>query len=173
MKKLLILVLAMLLLCGCAAQETFETLGNIEQSVQQTQPWQILCDIPLEAGQPAIQSQETGTLYFCDQYTMILQTLEGGDLNKTFLQCTGYAKDSLQVIATESQNVKRYDAAWTSAAEDGDRVGRIAVLDDGNYHYVMTVEADASLAGQLQETWQGLFRSMRIADPQTVVSTGS
>ena len=36
-------------------------------------------------------------------------------------------------------------------------MGRAAVLDDGRYHYVLTVQADAARSGELTETWNQLF----------------
>lgn len=172
-KKIWILGVMMLLCCGCGAQETFETVGIVEQSPVTAAPWQMIFDLPSDAGKPVMESEQSGTLYFCEDYTLTLQTLDGGDLNRTFAQCTGFSKDALQVMQTESQGVKRYEAVWTAAAEDGEQVGRIAVLDDGNYHYVLTVMADASKAGKLTSEWQSLFRSVHIEDPETLVNIGS
>ena len=56
----------------------------------------------------------------------------------------------------------RYDCAWTAAGETGSRIGRATILDDGNYHYTMTVMADSADAGTLQETWQELFATFQV-----------
>ena len=104
---------------------------------------------------------------------MTVQTLPGGDLNQPFLQCTGFPVSGLQIMHTKIDGIKRYETVWASSAEDGERVGRIAVLDDGSYHYVLTVMADAQKAGQLTDTWQTLFRTLRIEDPKNIVNSGS
>ena len=172
MKKIWIVAMLMLFMCGCGAQETFETLGQVQQPVQ-ADPWQILLELPEDAGSPVMESQDSGKLYMCKDYSMTVQTLPGGDLNQTFLQCTGFPVSGLQIMHTKIDGIKRYETVWASSAEDGERVGRIAVLDDGSYHYVLTVMADAQKAGQLTDTWQTLFRTLRIEDPKNIVNSGS
>ena len=172
MKKIWIVAMLMLFLCGCGAQETFETLGQVQQPVQ-ADPWQILLELPEDAGSPVMQSQDSGKLYMCKDFSMTIQTLPGGDLNQTFLQCTGFPVSGLQIMHTKIDGIKRYETVWASSAEEGERLGRIAVLDDGSYHYVLTVMADAQKAGQLTDTWQTLFRTLRIEDPKNIVNSGS
>ena len=172
MKKIWIVAMLMLFLCGCGAQETFETLGQMQQPVQ-ADPWQILLELPEDAGSPVMQSQDSGKLYMCKDFSMTIQTLPGGDLNQTFLQCTGFPVSGLQIMHTKIDGIKRYETVWASSAEEGERLGRIAVLDDGSYHYVLTVMADAQKAGQLTDTWQTLFRTLRIEDPKNIVNSGS
>lgn len=169
----MVISILLLFFCGCQAQETFETIGHVEQSAEIAEPWVMVCDLPSDAGKPVMESEDSGSLYFCDGYTLSIQTLKGGDLNRTFTQCTGFSKDSLQIMQTRSQGGKRYDAVWSAVGEAGDQVGRIAVLDDGNYHYVLMTMADASVAGELTESWQMLFKSAQIVDPQTLISSGS
>ena len=172
MKKIWIVAMLMLFMCGCGAQETFETLGQVQQPVQ-ADPWQILLELPEDAGSPVMQSQDSGKLYMCKDFSMTIQTLPGGDLNQTFLQCTGFPVSGLQIMHTKIDGIKRYETVWASSAEEGERLGRIAVLDDGSYHYVLTVMADAQKAGQLTDTWQTLFRTLRIEDPKNIVNSGS
>ena len=49
------------------------------------------------------------------------------------------------------------------AGEGGDRVGRCVLLDDGHYHYVLTVLMDAGLAGDLAESVNALCASFKAA----------
>ncbi len=173
MKKIWIICVLILLLCGCGTQETFETLGQVQQMPVAADPWQIMLDLPEDADAPVMETIDAGKLYMCKDYSMTLQILPGGDLNQTFIQCTGFPVSGLQIMHTKVDDIQRYETVWASTAEDGQRVGRIAVLDDGSYHYVLTVMADAQKAGQLTDTWQTLFRSMYIADPKTIDNTGS
>ena len=173
MKKLLIVGVLILILSGCGTQETFETVGAGPQSTLKSDPWELVFDMPLDAGTPVVESKENGTLYICNDYTMTQQTMPGGDLDRTLVECTGFAKDKLQIMHTKGDGVKRYESVWTAVAEDCDQIGRILVLDDGKYHYVLTVMADAEKAGELTETWQMLFRSAHLVDPETLVNTGS
>ncbi len=124
-------------------------------------PQVITFDLPEDAAAQVI-SGENGTLYFCDGYEIMVQTLSSGDLNRTLQTLTGYSADALTVIETATSNVKRYESAWTAAAEEGDQVGRTVILDDGNYHYCLSVMASAREAGSLQECWQALFSSLAL-----------
>lgn len=164
MKKCWILVAAMLLLAGCSAQGELETVTDVyaEQSLSPAK--QIVLELPNEVAVPAMQSKEAGTLYLCDDYTVTVQTALAGDLQATIQEATGFAKEQLALIETVRGDLTCYECAWTAAGETEQQVGRAMVLDDGSYHYVVTVMADASRAGALQKTWQALFDSMYLTD---------
>lgn len=172
MKKLWIVGVLAMLLSGCGAQETFETLGQIDKPVQ-AEPWSVQYELPEDAGKPVMEGENAEILYMCTDYSLSVQTLPGGDLNQTFLQCTGFPKESLQIMHTKTENADCYETVWAATSDSGDQVGRITVLDDGNYHYVLTVMADAGKAKELAEDWQTLFRSFHIENPKTMVNTGS
>ena len=48
-------------------------------------------------------------------------------------------------------------------AQEGEMVGRAAILDDGNYHYALSALAPAETAQQLEEIWEAIFQSFAIA----------
>lgn len=173
MKKLLCLVWLMLLLVGCGAEETYETLGDVYGEPVSAQALEIALDVPQNAVTQVMEGEGSGTLYFADDYTICLQVMDGGDLNSTLLACTGFEKSRLNMVETKTDGYKRYEAVWSCAGENGDQVGRIAVLDDGNYHYTVTVLADAEAAGELSGDWQAMFRSFRLTEPGTQVNSGS
>ena len=157
MKKLVCMLFACLLLVGCGAKETFEVISDGYESPV-AEPRQVVCRLPEEATAQTIQS-DYGQLYFCDGYEIALQTMPSGDLDKTLRELTGFGKEDITVISTGTENTSRYDLVWTAAGEGGDMVGRAAVLDDGNYHYCMTVMASQENAATLRETWRSLFES--------------
>ncbi len=156
MKKCLIIVVVLLLLTGCAAQDVFETVSDVyaEESLQPKQ-------ISLEVPDGTAIAGSNGTLYLCDGYEVTVQTLSGGDLNTTFRFLTGFPLDSLTVMETAQTGMDRYECVWTSAGEGGDSVGRAVVLDDGSFHYCVTVMSASKNAGKLQESWQELLGSVR------------
>ena len=45
----------------------------------------------------------------------------------------------------------------------GNQIGRAAILDDGNYHYVLSCMAPEALGGDLRETWDRVFASFQVA----------
>ena len=54
--------------------------------------WEIRITLPQEAVVPVAQT-ETGALYHCEGYELMLQTLPGGDLDATVRELTGYGRD--------------------------------------------------------------------------------
>lgn len=163
MKMLCFVILLCLVLAGCSAQETFETIPDIyatEVSAPACQ--QVELALSEEAATPTMTSSENDRIYLCDGYTVAVQTLRSGDLNRTLRQSTGFTSDELTVMETASQGVKRYDCVWTAAGEGEDQVCRAAILDDGSYHYVVTVMSAASTAGEFAQQWQQLLDSIRL-----------
>lgn len=161
MKKVWIIILAALMLTGCAASETFETMGDDHDALQVISPSKLSFTMPADAAAPVIQGND-GALYFCDGYEIMVQTLAGGDLDRTLRQLTGYDSKSLTVMTTQLADITRHDCVWISAGEAGDHVGRTVIIDDGMHHYSLSVMAPAEEAGSLQESWHELFSSVGI-----------
>ena len=173
MKKLVLLSMVAMLLAGCGAQPVFETLGAVPAQAETVAAQQMLVQLPGDMLTPALQSEDTGTLYICDEFTMSLITLPGGDLERTVRTCTGFSQESLTLMRHGDDTVKRYDLAWSAAGEGALQTCRGVILDDGNYHYVLTVMADAALAGDLADKWQYIFDTFRLSGQPTPVNIGS
>lgn len=161
MKKLWIIPALFLLLAGCGAQETFETISDVYKP-EQPSAQQVVLTLPEEAALATVITGETGKLYLCDGYVLTVQTFAGGDLNSTLLQLTGFPRDSLQPVETVQGSTKRYDCVWTAAGEGEDQVGRATILDDGSYHYAVTVMAGASRMRELNDIWQDILSSVSL-----------
>ncbi len=162
MKKCCFLIVLSLLLTGCGAVPTFETLGTIEhQSATTPSVAQVMVELPEDAAQDVFQSEQE-TLYSCEDYTISMRTMVSGDLQSTIKTLSGYSPDKLTVMESASGQTSRYDWVWTAVGEDGDMIGRGAVLDDGSYHYCLCVMAQADLAGSLSQEWNELFGSFRL-----------
>lgn len=161
MKRWFVLVVVGLLLSGCAAEGTFETLGDPYELHEDAIKQEIVCILPQEASAQTVQS-DYGQLYFCDGYEIALQTFEAGDLDRTLRQLTGFGAEDITVIETGLTPAARYDFVWTAAGEGGDMVCRATVLDDGNYHYCMSVMASQADAPRLREAWKALFDSFTL-----------
>lgn len=159
MRKLCILLASLVLLAGCAAKPVFEQVDDVYAPSQVSDPKRIHLELPADASSQVL-SGNAGNLYFCDGYEIMIQTFPSGNLDGTLKSLTGYERESLSVLQTRTGELKRYECAWTAAGEGGDRVGRVVVLDDGSYHYSVTVMADALDAGSLQESWQELLGSI-------------
>lgn len=160
----MVLPLAALLLSGCGAQETFETVSDVAVQSVSTAARQVLLTLPEEAAVCVFEDAQTGSLYLCDGYSISLQTLQGGDLDRTLRAVTGYGREQLTLMQTAQPDAKRYECVWSAAGEGEDQVGRAVILDDGSYHYVLSAMAGESSAGDLTETWQEIFRSFGLTD---------
>ena len=173
MKKCWMILCLALLLTGCNAEPTFETLGNVSAEPASSPAQQILLDLPENTQVPALQSDDSGKIYFCDGITVCVDTLAAGDLDRTLKETTGYGKESLQLFQSYVPEGKCYSCAWTSTGEGQMQVCRARIIDDGSFHYVMTVTVPETQAGQLQDQVQTIMDSFRVVDADAVLNTGS
>lgn len=156
-----------LMLAGCGTPDAFETMADTyltPETVPAQQTSMLLSE------DSAIQIQNAGStdsIYLCDDYCVMVQTFASGDLDATIRNVTGYPKDKLVVMQRERAGVHSYECVWASAGEGGDQMGRTIILDDGNYHYTLSVMAEAERAGELTDTWQLLVDSFQIGVPET------
>ena len=159
--KIVCILLVIVMLSGCAGQPVLERVEDPWVEVAATQG-EVVIALPDAAALPALQSPESGKLYLCDGYVLTVQTCPGGDLDATMRQITGFPKQQLTCIETRDGDVEKYSCVWTAAGEGGAQVGRALIMDDGNYHYAVTVMADYETAGELAETWQTLLGSVQL-----------
>ena len=162
MKKLFVLLLLTSMLVGCGAEETFEVVEDVIPVEPVAVPQQFYVTMPDDVLTPTFQN-DSEELYVCQDYTISKQILPSGDLEKTVNTLTGLSQEDIQMLKTFQENADRYDLVWTAAGEDGLQLGRACILDDGNYHYVLSVMAAAEDAGALADTWQQLMESFSIA----------
>lgn len=158
MKKIMVFALVTMLLTGCAAEETLETISDDIVQPVMAQPREITVSLPGEASIPTMEG-DTGRMYLASDYEIYIQTLDAGDLNGTIQAVSGYQREAMTVMETNAEGVDRYEFVWSCAGENGDRIGRGVVLDDGSYHYVMTVLRDAESTENSQIVWNDVFAS--------------
>ena len=160
MKKLWWLLLAAVLLCGCSRGQTVETVCDELLLSTMAPQKELSVKLPSNAAKSVLAAEDGAQLYFCDDYTLTVQTLQSGDLDRTARDLCGYGARQLTVMETKLGGIKRYDWTWTSAGEGSVQVGRAAVLDDGDYHYCGSVMADEAASGSLDNQWDALFGSL-------------
>ena len=157
MKCIWIWALLALMMTGCAAAETFETVSDELVLPVMAQPREILVKLPEDAAAPVLENEQQ-QVYVGEDYELILQTCPSGDLAGTVRTLTGYEKEKLTLIQTQWDAVSRYDFVWAAAGEKGDRLGRGTILDDGSHHYCLTLLQDAPGTGD----WEPVFASFSI-----------
>ena len=157
------LLLCVVLLSGCSGQQVMETVTD-EWLVSTMAPQKELSvKLPAEATKTVLSAEDGAELYFCDDYVITLQTVASGDLDRSARTLCGYGADRLTILQTKLGGLKRYDWTWTSAGEGSAQVGRATVLDDGDYHYCMTVMAQETACGGLKQQWDALFDSFGVS----------
>ena len=157
MKKWILLLL-MILLTGCGAEETFETVADELVLPVMAQPRFVCVDLPGETALPVIENDH-GRIYVCNDYEIVLQTVESGDLEQTIQTVSGLSRDDITVMETTADGVARYEFVWAAAGEAGDWTGRGAILDDGNYHYCLSVLTDTNSSEKSHVSWEDVFSS--------------
>ena len=163
MKKLWWLVVLMVCLTGCGANEAWETVMDVDNTPVMAQMQQIELTLPKDAASETMENEQSGKLYLCNGYTVAVQTLPGGDLDKTLREISGFSKQQLTVMETQTKQAKRYECVWSSASEAEDQVARAVVLDDGSHHYAVTVMAPFSTAGDLADVWRAILTSVQLS----------
>ena len=161
MKKVFGLMLCVMLMAGCGAQETFETVSD-DLAVSGSVVGQVLVSLPEEAEASAMVAEDGSKLYLCDGYTLTIHTMDGGKIDETLQMLTGFEKEGLTVMQTVRDGKDCYECVWTTAGEGEDQVCRTIVLDDGGYHYAVTAMAGYTDAGNLQDAWQKIMGSVEI-----------
>ena len=158
MKKCVLLLLVMVLLAGCGAQETFETLADVYAPAKPAQHRAVTLTLPEGTTATSLES-ENGEYYICGDFEFGIETMDAGDLSRTVSAVCGYSMEDVNVIQTQTEEFDRYDFVWCAVGEAGDQIGRAVILDDGNYHYVLTAMTDADSAGDLRQAWNEMFAS--------------
>lgn len=164
MKKwYLLLLLPVLLLAGCAGvEETLETVADELDIPVMAAPREVIVSLPGETDLGAVEGS-TGRIYLANDYQVTIETLDAGDLDKTIREMSGFHREDLTVLETQEEDVKRYEFVWVSAGEKGEQLGHGIILDDGNYHYCMTVLRDADLDTGTQVVWDEIYQSFSLA----------
>ena len=160
MKKLFLILAMLCLLTACTGEKTLETVEDV-YAPQDEIPMVVDVTLPEEAFVQTLSSS-AGRLYLCDGFTVTVQTFQGGDLNRTVKETTGYSLDRLTVLETIKDDLTCYRLSWASLGEGGDQAARTLILDDGCYHYAVTVMAPAENAGALTDTIQGILASVNL-----------
>ena len=173
MKKCWIILGLAVLLAGCGSKETFETISDVIVQPVNGQACEVYLELPEYADVHAMGAEGAGDLYFCGDMTVCLQTMDRGDMDQTLRTATGYGKDGVRLMESYSPHGKLYECVWTSVGEGGLQVGRTRIIDDGSYHYALTVMVPEGSAEKNQAAMQRILESFDLVDPETTISTGS
>lgn len=161
-KLLLVLCAAVLFVSGCAIQ-TWENVDDPNDVQVMASPATLLIDLPEEAAAPVMKGT-SGSLYFCGDFEIMVEQMPSGNLNNTLQTLTGFEREDLDLIQTNRCGAECYEGAWSAVGEAGDHVGRVLILDDGSYHYCVSIMAMAENAGLCAEEWNHIMQSIALAE---------
>lgn len=162
MRKYALLLLMLFLLTGCAREEALETISDEYVQPAAATPKRISVELPDDVVAPVMESTSE-QVYLCNGYEIVIETRNGGDLNDTVQTICGYDKKDLTIMTTQEGDADRHEFVWASAGEEGERIGRAVILDDGNYHYCMSILRDADTTEGSQIVWGNVFSSFHLA----------
>ena len=161
MKKICFILAMAFLLSGCSLQ-TFEQVEDPNDVQAMATPASLSIDLPESAAACAMQNS-TGSLYFCGDYDIAVEVLHSGNLDQTIRSLTGFGREELDVIQTVRKGAVCYEGAWSAAGESGDHVGRFLVLDDGSFHYCVSIIALAASAASCTLEWNAVLSSVALS----------
>lgn len=164
MKKALLVLFVGLLLTGCGARETMETVSDIYAVPASVTMRKVQLSLPDDAVLQSMEAEDGSTMYMCDGYTVTVQTMDAGDLGKTLKTISGFSREKLTVMQTGTDDITRYESAWCTAGESEEQICRGLILDDGNYHYAVTIMANYSVAGEKADAWQHIIDTARLVN---------
>lgn len=162
MKRLSLLILMAALLVGCAGERSYETVNDDDWIPEMPEPRSMVVSLPEDAAAPVSTAEDVGRIYIGEGYTVSLQVLSAGDLDRSLRQVCGYCREDLTVMEQTQGEATRYDFVWSSLGESGDEVGRAAILDDGSYHYALAVMVDADMAGKMEPQVKAILSSFAL-----------
>ena len=162
MKQLWIVLLLVSLLTGCGQRKTVETVEDTMDPPEPAEPREVSVELPGEAAMPTME--EGGRRYYlCNDYEITIDTYPSGDLDSTIRDLSGCEPEELTVMKRQEPGADRYEFVWASAGEQGEQLGRAVILDDGDYHYTMSVLRDAENTEKLQVVWRQVFSSFHLS----------
>lgn len=147
MKKLVCVgVVCTLLLTGCAAEPTWETVDDcFDQTVSAPveQPYQIMFSVPMEAVLETFSRRENGTVYSHPDgdYEIQALVLQQTDIDEIILDLTGFLPETVQRIETERYAMPEYQFVWYTTSEEGGWLHQADVLTDRDYSYALIFSA--------------------------------
>ena len=95
-------------------QETFETVDDLYVVPASVAMGRLSLSLPEETTMQVMALSDENSLYVCDGYTLVVQTMESGNLEETFRQTTGFSKEELihkvwgYASSTSDNNVEAY-----------------------------------------------------------------
>ena len=161
LKRLWMILLLCLMLPGCST-EVYETMSDQYVQPQGLKPAEVLLMLPQEASLMTAKEETDNRFYICKDFTLSVQTLPAGDLGKTLQTVSGFSRENISLVELTQGDIRRYECVWVSAGEQEDQICKAVILDDGDFHYVLIMQAGAEDAFALRQTWNEIASTVSL-----------
>lgn len=164
LKKWISLILTTLLLSGCGAEPVYETIGDVWANDEPVfAPAGIEFAAPEDAQMEVMEGDSGEKIYRIGDWELWTGTYTAGDLSATLEEVTGLQSGNLTVISRQVGNYACHETAWTTTGEDGTWVAQTAVIEDGGYHYALSMMVPQEDADQLGRFFTQVLGSVNLA----------
>ena len=158
------LFLAALLLSGCGAEPVYETIGNVWENDEPVfAPAGMEFAVPEDAHMEVVEGSSGEKIYRIGDWELWTGTYSAGDLSATMEEITGLESGNLTVISRRVGAYDCHETAWTTTGEDGTWVARTAVIEEGGYHYALSMMVPQEDADQLGSFFSQVLASVNLA----------
>ena len=153
-----------LLLSGCAAQYTWETVDDtVPASAEASAP---ACRLTLAAAEDVLEPvfSDDGRTAVYEQkdgdYEITAQTMRAADRNDIVQRLSGFAPEQIEVVQTQRFGMPEYQFAWYASGEEGGRLCRADVLCDGDWCYAVTFSVKEECGSACDAAAERVFASI-------------
>ncbi len=165
MKKLVLLFLPLLLLCGCAEEPAIrETVSDTIEPVEcwQSEAYDILLEIPEDVALLPENPAQSGKTYVQEDglYEIETQVFLASDAESAIHQLSGFRAEDLEVVCLSRFSMPEYRFAWYRPSDDGGRICRADLFCDGQQCYAVTVSVSEDAARMYHQLAAEVFSTV-------------
>ncbi len=159
------LVLAAVVLSGCAAQYVWETVDDTlpAQAASVLEgAYRLDFDVPDDALAPVFSDDGTTASYEQTNglYEISAQTILSSSLDGVIRRLSGFEPEQVQVLKTRRFGLPEYQFAWYQTGAEGGQLCRADVLCDGITYYALTFSVNEEAAAEYDAAARHVFESI-------------
>ena len=154
------------MLAGCGGEPVYETIGDVwEQTEPAAKPGRM--EVPLPEGAQMEVMEGLGDSYYrVGEWDLWTTVLSGGDVKRSIRTLSAMNTDSLTVLKRGRGALECFETTWSVASEEGQRVVRAGILDDGSYHYCLCISAPEEEAEDAGQVFTEILNAVQITDTE-------
>ena len=161
---LLLMVLPVLLLAGCAKEEqSYETISDtLTPTATDREEYSIVVALPSDVTEETFETQSAQHVYVQQDgdYEVITDVMTDTGVEEALRSLSGQDSETLTVLKTERFGMPEYRTTWYSMSDEGGYVNRASVIFDGATCYCVSFSVREELAGELTDQMEDVFSSI-------------